>query len=174
MIRGIRGISILVGATALLCAACGSAPIAATTPTPSPATSATAASSCHAVQNYTDSFSTKVKLTTLPDGLQYGDIVAGCGATVKKGDKVTVEYTGWLTNGTEFDSSRSPGRTPFSFTVGNGQVIPGWDEGVVGMHIGTVRRLVIPAALGYGASGSGSTIPPNATLVFNVELLSIG
>ncbi len=135
-----------------------------------------ASGSCHAgvVQNYTDSFSTKVALTKLPDGLQYGDIIVGCGAAVKKGDKVTVEYTGWLTNGTEFDSSRSAGRQPFSFVVGAGNVIPGWDEGVVGMHVGTVRRLVIPPALGYGSSGAGSSILPNATLVFNVELLSIG
>ncbi len=176
MIRGLRGLSLIVGATAILCAACGSAPIAATTSTPSPSSTASSSASCHSgvVQNYTDSFSTKVSLKKLPDGVQYGDIIEGCGAQVKAGDKVTVQYTGWLTNGKEFDSSRSPGRQPFSFVVGKGTVISGWEEGVLGMRVGTVRRLVIPPALGYGAGGAGSSIPPNATLVFNVELLSIG
>jgi FKBP-type peptidyl-prolyl cis-trans isomerase len=85
---------------------------------------------------------------------------------------VSVHYTGWLENGTKFDSSKDRG-TPFSFALGGGQVIRGWDEGVAGMKIGGKRRLTIPADLGYGASGAGGVIPPNATLVFEVELLGV-
>lgn len=148
-------------------------PTASPSATPSPSTLPVSAA-CEATvpQNYTDVFSTSVTLTTQPDGLQVGDIHQGCGPAVKDGETVTVEYTGWLTNGTEFDSSRKPGRQPFSFVVGQGQVIQGWDRGVVGMQIGTIRRLVIPPSLGYGSTAQGS-IPANSTLVFNVELLSI-
>lgn len=99
------------------------------------------------------------------------DITVGTGAEAKAGDTVTVHYTGWLTDGTEFDSS--VGREPFQFPLGQGQVIPGWDQGVAGMKIGGQRRLTIPPDLGYGAAGAGGVIPPNATLIFEVELLSI-
>jgi FKBP-type peptidyl-prolyl cis-trans isomerase FkpA len=110
---------------------------------------------------------------TNPDGLQWGDIKVGTGAAVTATSKVTVQYTGWLeSTGMMFDSSRQPGRTPFSVTLGQHQVIAGWDEGIPGMHVGGKRRLVIPAALGYGAAGSPPTIPPNAVLVFDVEVLS--
>ncbi len=104
-------------------------------------------------------------------GLQKTDVVVGKGAMAKAGDHVTVDYTGKLTNGKQFDTSI--GRGPFSFTLGEGQVIKGWDLGVQGMRIGGKRKLVIPASLGYGATGAGADIPPNATLVFDVTLRSI-
>jgi FKBP-type peptidyl-prolyl cis-trans isomerase len=116
------------------------------------------------------------KLVTLDRNqcLQYIDVKTGTGAAVKAGDKVTVGYTGWLANGTKFDSSADHPGQPFSFTVGQGQVIPGWDKGLIGMKVGGERRLIIPPSLGYGAQGAGSTIPPNATLVFDVTIVSIG
>jgi peptidylprolyl isomerase len=112
-------------------------------------------------------------LVTTDSGLQYEDIVEGTGAMPQKGQRVTVHYTGTLENGTKFDSSRDRNR-PFSFTIGVGQVIKGWDEGVMGMRVGGQRKLVIPPELGYGARGAGGVIPPNATLLFDVELLRIG
>jgi hypothetical protein len=99
------------------------------------------------------------------------DVVKGTGPAVKKGDSVTVNYTGWLTNGTMFDSSI--GRQPFPFVVGAGNVIAGWDNGLVGMQVGGKRILVIPPAMGYGAQGAAPVIPPNAVLVFEVDLLTI-
>lgn len=111
-------------------------------------------------------------LTSQPDGLQYQDITVGSGAQPQSGQKVTVNYTGWLENGTKFDSSVDRNQ-PFSFTIGQGQVIKGWDEGLASMKVGGKRRLVIPGALAYGPSGRPPTIPPNATLVFDVELLSV-
>jgi peptidylprolyl isomerase len=112
-------------------------------------------------------------LTTTDSGLQYRDIVEGTGAMPQPGQRVTVHYTGTLEDGTQFDSSRDRGR-PFSFKVGVGQVIKGWDEGVGSMRVGGRRQLVIPPDLGYGARGAGGVIPPNATLIFDVELLRIG
>lgn len=104
-------------------------------------------------------------------GLGYIDEKVGEGATPQKGQQVTVHYTGWLTNGKKFDSSRDGGQ-PFVFPLGAGRVIAGWDEGVATMKIGGKRRLIIPANLGYGARGSGATIPPNSVLIFDVELIS--
>lgn len=112
------------------------------------------------------------KLVKTPSGLQYEDLVAGSGDSPKAGKQVTVHYTGWLTDGTKFDSSVDRNE-PFTFVIGAGQVIPGWDEGVMSMKIGGKRKLVIPAQLGYGSAGAGGVIPPNATLVFEVILLDI-
>jgi FKBP-type peptidyl-prolyl cis-trans isomerase len=111
--------------------------------------------------------------TTTSSGLQYWDVAPGTGATAVPGNTVSVHYTGWLTTGEKFDSSRDRGE-PFSFPLGAGQVIKGWDEGVAGMKVGGKRQLRIPPNLGYGASGAGGAIPPNATLIFDVELLDAG
>ncbi len=98
------------------------------------------------------------------------DLTVGEGSEAVSGKEVTVHYTGWLTDGEKFDSSKDR-KQPFTFPLGAGHVIKGWDQGVVGMKVGGVRKLTIPAALGYGARGAGGVIPPNATLVFEVELL---
>jgi FKBP-type peptidyl-prolyl cis-trans isomerase FkpA len=105
-------------------------------------------------------------------GLKYEDLVTGEGATAGAGKTVLVHYTGWLTDGSKFDSSLDR-QQPFQFRLGAGQVIRGWDEGVQGMREGGRRKLTIPANLGYGARGAGGVIPPNATLVFEVELLEV-
>ena len=109
---------------------------------------------------------------TTASGLVYEDTVVGAGAEAKAGQQVSVHYTGWLTNGSKFDSSKDR-NDPFEFSLGMRQVIGGWDEGVQGMKIGGTRKLTIPPELGYGARGAGGVIPPNATLVFEVELLNI-
>lgn len=105
-------------------------------------------------------------------GLQNADLVVGKGREAHAGETATVHYTGTLVEGTKFDSSKD-GNQPFSFRLGAGHVIKGWDEGVEGMKIGGTRKLVIPSDLGYGARGAGATIPPNATLIFIVELLDL-
>jgi FKBP-type peptidyl-prolyl cis-trans isomerase FkpA len=115
--------------------------------------------------------STMAEITT-PSGLVYEDINLGEGEAASAGQQVSVHYTGWLTDGTKFDSSKDR-NDPFDFPLGAGHVIRGWDEGVQGMKVGGVRKLTIPPQLGYGARGAGGVIPPNATLVFEVELLKI-
>ena len=106
-------------------------------------------------------------------GLKIEDLVLGDGDEAVAGGRVSVHYTGWLDTGEKFDSSRDR-NDPFSFPLGAGRVIRGWDEGVAGMKVGGLRRLTIPPHLGYGADGAGGVIPPNATLVFEVELLGVG
>lgn len=112
------------------------------------------------------------KTVTTASGLKYQVLKAGTGAVAKAGQTVSVHYTGWLTNGKKFDSSVDRGQ-PFQFALGGGQVIRGWDEGVAGMKVGEKRKLTIPSDLGYGANGAGGVIPPNATLIFDVELLGV-
>ncbi len=109
---------------------------------------------------------------TTSSGLKYQVLTPGTGAEARPGQQVTVHYTGWLTNGTKFDSSVDR-NDPFRFNLGGRQVIAGWDEGVAGMKVGEKRKLTIPADLGYGSRGAGGVIPPNATLVFDVELLGV-
>ena len=116
-------------------------------------------------------------VTTTPSGLKVEDVVVGTGDMAAAGQDVTVHYTGWLTDGVikgrKFDSSKDR-NDPFVFPLGAGHVIKGWDEGVQGMKVGGTRLLTIPANLGYGARGAGGVIPPNATLLFEVELLAVG
>ncbi len=112
------------------------------------------------------------EVVTGKNGLKYIDLVVGEGLDARRGDEVTVHYTGWLEDGTKFDSSVDRGQ-PFSFPLGRGRVIQGWDLGVAGMKVGGKRKLMIPAKLGYGKRGAGDAIPPNANLIFDVELLSV-
>ena len=168
-------------AVALLAAACGysdpyataNAPVANESPVPS---------GSPAVSPGADDFNScnTVSAVKYPDGLKVGDLKVGTGDAAKKGENADVQYTGWLqSNGTMFDSSRNPGRTVFTFQIGQSQVIPGWDEGTPGMKIGGKRCLIIPSALAYGPQGQTDpqtgavTIPPNATLVFEIELVSL-
>jgi len=120
----------------------------------------------------TDDKTSHEQETVTASGLTYVDHMIGGGETAVAGKSVTVHYTGWLENGTKFDSSVDRGQ-PFVFPLGAGRVIKGWDEGVQGMKIGGKRKLTIPSSLGYGARGVGGVIPPNATLIFDVELLGV-
>lgn len=113
-----------------------------------------------------------IEVITTASGLQYQEKVVGSGEAAQAGQMVAVHYTGWLLDGTKFDSSVDRGQA-FEFALGAGRVIAGWDEGVAGMQVGGKRLLIIPAALGYGERGAGGVIPPNATLVFEVELLEV-
>ncbi len=133
-------------------------------PEPAPQTSGQPTANNSNNTNNNQMNQSKVDIVTLKES-------SGPGA--KNGDKLTVNYTGTLTNGVKFDSSLDPGRDPFTLTLGAGQVIKGWDEGLIGMKAGEKRKLTVPAELGYGASGFGSKIPPNSTLIFEVDLLKI-
>jgi FKBP-type peptidyl-prolyl cis-trans isomerase len=118
------------------------------------------------------SMAENIQEVTTPSGLKYVDQVVGTGEAAVAGKNVSVHYTGWLENGKKFDSSVDRGQ-PFSFPLGGGRVIKGWDEGVQGMKVGGKRKLTIPSDLGYGSRGAGGVIPPNATLIFDVELLGV-
>lgn len=175
-----RLIRAVIPLAALAVAACGypdpyasAAPIANESPVPQATVSPSPG---------TDDFNAGAGLpvVTYPDGLKYIDLKVGTGDAAKTYDNVTVQYTGWLsTGGKPFDTSRQAGRQPFTVQVGVGQVIAGWDEGIPGMKVGGKRKLIIPGALGYGAQGqtdqsTGAVIiPPNATLIFQIELLSV-
>jgi len=166
--------------TAFAAAACGySDPYAGAPPVANESPGPTSAPS---VSPGADDFSTCYNAkggVTYPDGLVVTDLKVGTADSAQKGMNAEMQYTGWLTDGKMFDSSRQPGRSTFTFQIGQGQVIGGWDEGVPGMKVGGKRCLKIPAALGYGAQGqtdqtTGATIiPPNATLVFEIELVSV-
>jgi FKBP-type peptidyl-prolyl cis-trans isomerase len=176
-----RRLITLAGSSAvLLLSGCGATDTAVTSPTADAggaagATTTTASGNCASVKPRTDDFHQAVTLTTTTaDGLKYGDIDPGSGAQAATGQHITMQYTGWLQDGSSFDSSRKAGGQPFPFTLGNGEVIKGWDEGIVGMHLGGVRRLVIPPAIAYGPSGRPPVIPANATLTFDVQLVCIG
>lgn len=156
-----RPLAQTLAAGALALAAAGAA--LATGETSTPAAPAAPTAAAPAAQETT---------VTTASGLKYEDLQIGDGAEAKTGDRVQVHYTGWLENGTKFDSSVDRGR-PFEFPLGAGRVIRGWDEGVAGMKVGGKRKLVIPAALGYGDRGAGGVIPPGATLIFEVELLKV-
>ncbi|MEP6751481.1 MAG: FKBP-type peptidyl-prolyl cis-trans isomerase [Candidatus Dormiibacterota bacterium] len=166
--------------TALTAASCGyadpyqaSGPVANESPAPPPSPSPSPGA---------DDFNSGAGLPviTYPDGLKYIDLKVGTGAVAVSGKQVTMQYTGWLISGPPpFDTSRQPGRPPFVLTLGAGQVISGWDEGIQGMKVGGKRKLILPPALGYGANGQTDqqtgavVIPPNATLVFEVELMKV-
>jgi len=160
MLRLVLVIVVLAGA-AFLFAQTKKTDNAAPAATPSPAA---------AKRNGPDDISGKPKST--PSGVQYWDTKVGTGKEATAGRKVSVHYTGWLTNGKKFDSSRDRDE-PFDFVLGAHQVITGWDEGVAGMKVGGKRQLRIPPAAGYGKNGAGNVIPPNAVLIFDVELLDV-
>ena len=153
--RFLAAITLVLGLSALI-AACGKKEDAVVTNKPAPAPITTGPA--QPVAEVTE--------------LKIEDTKIGVGAVAEVGKSVTVHYTGWLTNGTKFDSSKDHGQ-PFTFPLGGGRVIKGWDQGVAGMKVGGVRKLTIPPNLGYGARGAGGVIPPNATLVFEVELLEV-
>jgi peptidylprolyl isomerase len=176
----VRGTLLAVLAlTAIAAAACGyadpyatSGPVANESPFASPSPSPSPGA---------DDFNAGAGLpvVTYPDGLKYIDIKVGTGAAAVNLENLTVQYTGWLSDGTIFDTSRTVGVSPFVFQIGLGNVIPGWDEGLLGMKVGGTRKLLIPSALAYGTTGSTDpttgavVIPPNANLVFEVQLLTV-
>jgi len=138
-----------------------------------PASAAAPASSAAPVKAFDPSpFKGNGKVVKLPSGLQYEDMTIGTGTEAKPGSKASVHYTGTLMDGTKFDSSRDRNE-PFSFTIGGGEVIKGWDEGVAGMKVGGRRKLTIPYPLAYGEAGRPPTIPPKSTLIFDVELMGV-
>ena len=152
---------------------CSSAPEKAeTTPEPEAAKPAASTETPKPAAKPKTAAPSKGKKKTVVPGLEIEELVVGSGTEAVAGNTVRVHYTGWLANGTKFDSSVDRG-TPFEFPLGGGRVIQGWDKGVAGMKIGGKRKLTIAPELGYGARGAGGVIPPNATLVFEVELLGV-
>jgi peptidylprolyl isomerase len=145
----------------------------ADTQTPPPAASPSGDASVSQVPMTTTIAGKTVRLKFMPGGLKYYDTIVGTGASPKAGQTASMRYTGTLLDGTKFDSSYDRGSAPFDFTLGAGQVIAGWDEGVATMKVGGKRRLVIPSTLAYGANPPSPAIPPNATLIFDVELVGV-
>ena len=177
-------LSLIAAGTALLLLAAGCGPNASKDAASAPPQSSAAPPPGSADPSVTSAANSMVPMTTaingktvplkfMAGGLKYYDTVVGTGASPKLGQTVSVRYTGTLLDGTKFDSSYDRGQAPFTFTLGAGQVIPGWDEGVATMKVGGKRRLVIPSTLAYGANPPTPVIPPNATLVFDVELVGI-
>jgi len=162
------GLAVVMGAAFLITTNAKAEDTTMPKKTPKPSASSTPAAKKVAVKKAKSSS----KVVTTPSGLKYEILQKGKGAVAKAGQSVSVHYTGWLTNGTKFDSSVDRGQ-PFQFNLGAGQVIKGWDEGVAGMKVGEKRKLTIPSDLGYGPNGAGGVIPPNATLIFDVELLGV-
>jgi len=163
----------LLGAALVLAlAGCSSNSKTSAMPTSDTTQSMTTAKATTGAATSNDAAASAAKEVTMPNGLKYVDMKVGDGQLAETGMTAQVHYTGWLTDGTKFDSSVDRGQ-PFSFKLGAGQVIRGWDEGVKGMRVGGKRKLTIPPDLGYGAAGAGGVIPPNATLVFDVELLGL-
>jgi len=142
-------------------------------PPPAPAAPAAPAGDVSAVPSTTKIDGKSVTLKTLPSGVKYYDMKVGTGVSPKNGQTVSVQYTGTLLDGTKFDSSYDHGGQPIDFPIGVGRVIKGWDEGVPSMKVGGKRRLVIPGDLAYGANSPTPTIPPNATLIFDIELVGV-
>ncbi|MDQ6790954.1 MAG: FKBP-type peptidyl-prolyl cis-trans isomerase [Candidatus Dormibacteraeota bacterium] len=162
-------LAVLVAGAALLLAGCGY-PDATANSGPAATTQQTTPTPLAGSDNFNEGSGQQP--TTFPDGLQFIDLKVGTGPAAAPGDTVRVHYTGWLANGNKFDSSRDRGQ-PFDVTLGQGQVIPGWDEGIPGMKVGGRRKLIIPPALAYGDQGQPPTIPAKATLYFTVELVAI-
>jgi FKBP-type peptidyl-prolyl cis-trans isomerase len=163
---------VVVGALVVLAAGCSQSEAPKQDQQPAAAATATAVAAT-ATPAPSPSASVATPRPGAPSGeLQIEDVKVGTGDEAVAGKSVTVHYTGWLTDGTKFDSSKDHGQ-PFTFQLGAGQVIKGWDQGVLGMKVGGARKLTIPPSLAYGANGAGGVIPPNATLVFEVELLGV-
>ena len=154
----------------LVCSFVSAAVLVAQAPSPATTPQTTSTTTAQAGASKT---SPPAQWITTASGLKYQDVVVGKGPVPKPGDDILVNYTGRFTIGKIFDSSLSPGRTPFELHLGRGEVIKGWDEGLSTMHVGGKRKLIIPPALAYGPSGMGGVIPPNSTLTFDVELLKI-
>src|SRR4051812_17053946 len=159
-------------ATALAISACAPATGASPAAAGKPGTTQVTPAAASAATQATSPTEKGGAMQTTSSGLQYEDLTEGTGASPQPGQTAVVHYTGWLDNGTKFDSSVDRGQ-PFEFRVGQGQVIKGWDEGVATMKVGGKRKLLIPPDLGYGARGAGGVIPPNARLTFDVELLGV-
>jgi FKBP-type peptidyl-prolyl cis-trans isomerase len=164
-----RTLTLCAGGATLLLAACGY-PDATASSGPAATTEQTTPTPLAGADSFSEGAG--IEPTTFPDGLKWINLKVGTGPMATRGDVVRVHYTGWLANGTKFDSSRDSGQ-PFDVTLGQGQTVQGFEEGILGMQVGGRRRIIIPPALGYGDQGQPPTIPPKSTLDFTVELVAI-